>query len=45
MECNLKELYKGCSKEITYNCSILNNDGRTTSVKEIKNKILIKPGF
>lgn len=30
VDCTLNELYNGCSKDIKYLRTILNNDGRTT---------------
>ncbi|EAR85350.2 DnaJ (Hsp40) family B protein (macronuclear) [Tetrahymena thermophila SB210] len=45
VECTLAELYNGCSKNVTYQRTVLNKDGRTTTdIKESK-MVEVKPGY
>jgi DnaJ family protein B protein 1 len=41
----LEELFNGCTKKISYNCQIVNQDGRISSLKEQCSMLYIKPGF
>lgn len=44
-ECTLKELYIGCTKDITYERIIVGLDGKTTENKAESFVIEIKPGY
>ena len=45
LDCTLLEFMQGCFKEVAYTRQILNADGKTTSEREVKKRIEVKPGY
>lgn len=45
IECTMSELYNGCAKEIEFERTVINNDGRTTRTAVGKKLVYLLPGY